>query len=393
MTTTNEREAAIGRVVPLRVLIVPDKFKGSLTARQAAEAIADGWAEVRPDDRLELLPMADGGDGFGAVMGDLLGAQRRLCRTVDAAGRPRAAEWWYEQERSTAIIEAAQVNGLGLLPSGCFHPFALDTFGLGTLLRRVAESGASRIYLGLGGSATNDGGFGLARALGWHFRDRTGTEILRWIDLDRLATVVPPTDALVLPELIIAVDVQNPLLGARGASRIFGPQKGLRSEEIAEAEACLKHLAEVMRDMLGEDHALLPGAGAAGGLGFGLKAFCGGTFRSGGEIFMEVAGLPKRLATHDLVITAEGRFDGQSLMGKGVGLVAAEATRVGRPCLCLAGSLEKGAAETAWPDFQALAIVPEVTPLAEAMARPEECLRRLAAHAARTCRLPSVSVI
>lgn len=368
--------------MPLSVLIVPDKFKGSLTARQAAVAIAGGWAETRPDDRLDLLPMADGGEGFGQVLGELLQAEKRICRTVDAAGRPRAAEWWHASARGTAIIETAQVNGLALLPAGRFHPFRLDTFGLGLVLRQAEADGARRIYVGVGGSATNDGGFGLARALGWRFLDGTGSEIPAWTGLDRLAKVERSPAPLGFAELIIAVDVANPLLGPEGASRVYGPQKGLRPGDMARAEACLTRFAEVMRHLLGEDHALSPGSGAAGGLGFGLKVFCDGSFRSGGEIFIELSGLEERIRDTDLVITAEGAFDRQSLMGKGVGLVAGLASRAGKPCLCLAGSVTLDPQVLPWPKFRAYAIVPRIAPLEEALARPADCLFQLAARTA-----------
>jgi glycerate kinase len=368
--------------MPLRVLIVPDKFKGSLTARQAAVAIAGGWAETRPDDRLDLLPMADGGEGFGQVLGELLQAGKRVCHTVDAAGRPRAAEWWHASARGTAVVEAAQVNGLALLPAGRFHPFRLDTYGLGLVLRQAEAAGARRIYVGVGGSATNDGGFGLARALGWRFLDGTGREIPVWTGLDRLAKVERLPAPLEFAELIIAVDVANPLLGPEGASRVYGSQKGLRLGDMARAEACLARLAEVMGDLLGEDHAFSPGSGAAGGLGFGLKVFCGGRFRSGGEIFIEFSGLEKRIRETDLVITAEGALDRQSLMGKGVGLVAGLAAQAGKPCLCLAGSLALDAQALPWPGFRAYAIVPRIAPLEEALARPADCLFRLAARVA-----------
>ena len=164
----------------LRVLIVPDKFKGTLTAPEAAAAIARGWGEVRPQDQLELVPMSDGGEGFGELLGTLLGAERRICETTDAAGRPCRAEWWAAPESGTAIFETAQVNGLARLPPGRHHPFHLDTFGLGAALRAIERSGLRRLVLGLGGSATIDGGFGLARALGWTFRAKDGSVLRQW---------------------------------------------------------------------------------------------------------------------------------------------------------------------------------------------------------------------
>ncbi len=366
----------------LRVLIVPDKFKGTLTSRQAANAIAQGWHQARPTDILDLLPMADGGDGFGEVLGSLLGAESRICLTTDAARRPRLAEWWLQSDTATAVIETAQVIGLALLPPGLFHPFTLDTYGLGTVLRHAAEAGARKLYVGIGGSATNDGGFGLARSLGWTFWDVTGKEILDWSALDQLDHIQPPSQSLDFDEIIIAVDVSNPLLGVNGASRIYGPQKGLREMDFPHAEACLGKLAKVLSSSGTMDAAIQPGAGAAGGLGFGLKVFCQGTFRSGGEIFTQLANLEERIAQSDLIITAEGAMDAQTLMGKGVGVVAAAADKAGKRCLCLAGSVSTEGKNAPWKNFRSYAIVPHLAELEEAKSNAFDCLQRLATFAA-----------
>ena len=373
----------------LRVLIVPDKFKGTLTAPEAATAIARGWGEARPQDQLELVPMSDGGEGFGELLGTLLGAERRICETTDAAGRPCRAEWWAAPESGTAIFETAQVNGLARLPPGQCHPFPLDTFGIGAVLRDIEQSGLHRLILGLGGSATNDGGFGLARALGWIFRDGAGTEIRSWTGLDRLAAAEPPARPLDLAQIVIAVDVANPLLGPHGATRVYGPQKGLRPEDLTKAEGCLARLAETLRPRLGPAAEREPGAGAAGGLGYGLKAFAGGEFRPGAAIFAELAGLDDKIRQADWVITGEGALDEQSRMGKGTGFVADLAARAGKRCLCLAGriassfgALSPDGVVGGSKDFAAWAIVPDVATEAESRAHPAECLRRLAALAA-----------
>jgi glycerate kinase len=370
----------------LRVLIVPDKFKGTLTAPEAAAAIARGWSESRPQDRLELLPMSDGGEGFGELLGSRLGAERRTCETTDAAGRPCRADWWAAPDARTAIFETAQVNGLARLPPGQYHPFQLDTFGIGAVLRDVEQSGLRRLILGLGGSATSDGGFGLARALGWIFRDGAGTEIRSWTDLDRLSAAEPPPHPLGFAQMVIAVDVANPLLGPQGATRVYGPQKGLRPEDLAQAEGCLARLAETLRPRLGPAAEQEPGVGAAGGLGYGLKAFAGGEFRPGAAIFAELAGLEEQIRQADLVITGEGALDEQSRMGKGTGFVAEMAARAGKRCLCLAGRIASSFRDFP-PDgvvgvsnnFAARAVVPDVATEAESCARPAESLRRLAA--------------
>ena len=373
----------------LRVLIVPDKFKGTLTAQEAAAAIARGWSEARPQDHLELVPMSDGGEGFGELLGIRLGAERRTCETTDAAGRPCRAEWWAAPESGTAIFETAQVNGLARLPPGQYHPFQLDTFGIGAVLREIEKSGARRLILGLGGSATNDGGFGLARALGWVFRDAAGTEIRSWTELDRLATAEPPAHPLDFAQIVIAVDVANPLLGPQGATRVYGPQKGLRPEDLDQAEGCLARLAATLRPRLGPAAEQEPGAGAAGGLGYGLKAFAGGEFRPGAAIFAELAGLEEKIRQADWVITGEGALDEQSRMGKGTGFVAEMVARAGKRCLCLAGRISASFRDPSpdevvggSKDFAAWAIVPDVATEAESRAHPAECLRRLAARAA-----------
>lgn len=319
-----------------RILIAPDKFKGTLTAHAAADAIAAGWHKARPADHLELLPMCDGGDGFGAVLGPLLGAQIKHTQTVDAVHRPCRGRWWWDGKTRTAIIESAEVIGLAMLPPGEFHPFQLDSFGVGRLLQAAARLKAAHIIIGIGGSATNDGGFGLARALGWKFFNPQRREIKEWNCLATLALIEPPAKRLGL-NLTVAVDVGNPLLGANGCSRIYGPQKGLRSHEFAMAEKCLGRLSAVLKKQHGIDCANIAGAGAAGGLGFGLMAFANARVDSGFEIFARLAHLDKRIGQSDLVITGEGQMDRQTYMGKGVGQLARRCRQLNVPCLGLAG--------------------------------------------------------
>jgi glycerate kinase len=284
------------------------------------------------------------------------------------------------------VVESAQVIGLALLPAGLYHPFQLDTFGIGAVLRDASQAGARHLFVGIGGSSTNDGGFGLARALGWSFWDGRGTELRAWTELEQLARVEEPLQRPAFGELTIAVDVANPLLGANGASRVYGPQKGLGDAEIPRAEACLRRLAEVIEARAGEDFSLEAGSGAAGGLGFGLRVFCGGIFRSGGEIFASLSRLQQRIKDADLVITAEGALDAQTLMGKGVRVIAEAAARAGKPCLCLAGSVSVDPASVPWPNFQTFAIVPRFATMGEAKAHAADSLRRLAAHAAQGVR-------
>ena len=364
--------------MPLKILIAPDKFKGTLTADEAARAIARGWGKVRPQDTLELLPMSDGGDGFGEVMGSLFGAKIQTVKTVDAADRPRQACWWWEAKTKTAIIESANVIGLAMLPPGKFHPFALDTFGLGAVIRAASAKGARRCFIGIGGSATNDGGFGLAHALGWEFLNRDGDLISQWTDLHWLDQVRKPKHRRWFDELIVGVDVQNPLLGRRGATRIYGPQKGLKPSELAMAESNLRKLAQVLAGK--SEPQGLPGEGAAGGLGFGLRAFLGARLEPGFELFARFAKLNGRLRPADLVITGEGRLDESSLMGKGVGQIARRSRRLEIPCLALAGAKSK-LAGTRIP-FKKIHTLTEITTLVKARSKPAFWLERLARRVA-----------
>ena len=375
----------------MNVLIIPDKFKGTLAAGAAAEAIARGWRKRRPKDSLTLLPMSDGGDGFGEVMGSLLHAKIQRIKTVDAAHRPCEANWWWEPKTKMAVIESANVIGLAHLPPGKFHPFELDTFGLGAVIRAAAARGARRCILGIGGSATNDGGFGLARALGWEFRDREEEPIERWTDLHRLARISPFSATRFFDELIVAVDVQNPLLGARGATRVYGPQKGLRGEDFAKAEKCLRRLAVVCGGGLRAPSAgsrrppgaaTKPGAGAAGGLGFGLMAFLGAKAESGFELFARFANLEKRLRTADLVITGEGCIDESTFMGKGVGKIAWHCLEKNIPCIAFAGDIR--AREKVTKLFSARSFS-DWTTVADAKSRPAVWLERFAS--AMACRI------
>ncbi len=363
----------------LRVLIVPDKFKGTLTAAAAAHAIAEGWRRRRPDDALTLLPISDGGDGFGSVLAERLGAERRTVETVDAAHRPIQAHWWYAPHSGRALIEAAAINGLAQLPPGRFHPFELDTTGLGAALKAAEYAGANEVLMGIGGSATNDAGFGLARAMGWRFFDGTDQPIERWVGLDQLRRWMPPESPF--PLLItVAVDVDNPLLGARGCSRVYGPQKGLGPENLPIADAALGRLAEFAAGALGARLDELPGAGAAGGLGFGLRLFLGATLESGFEIIARHTGLAAEIDRADLIITGEGSIDRQTYMGKGTGQIALLCRQRSKPCWGMAGIVEAQTnAESSPALFQRLgAIVPTLAPPAEAKADAARWLANLA---------------
>jgi glycerate kinase len=368
--------------MPLHVLIIPDKFKGTLTAHAAAEAIARGWRKARARDLLDLLPMSDGGDGFGEVTSALLQAKSQRLKTVDAAYRPCVAKWWWEPRTRTAIIESAAVIGLAMLPPKRFHPFQLGTLGLGAVVRAAAKKGATRCLIGIGGSATNDGGFGLARELSWQFFDRDGQLIERWTELPGLDRIRAPRRRQWFARCLVATDVQNPLLGPRGASRVYGPQKGLRQQDFALAERCLGRLARVVRQQFGRNLAREPGAGAAGGLGFGLLAFLGAESRAGFDLFARHAGLERRLRAADLVITGEGAIDHSTLMGKGVGEIARHCRRLNIPCIALAGRVS--ASRETVEFFAQTHALTELTTVQQAQARPARWLEHLAEQVARS---------
>lgn len=366
----------LGSAMGLRVLIIPDKFKGTLTARAAAEAAAQGWLGARPKDAVEVVPLSDGGDGFGEVMSSLLGAQAQTVKTCDAAHRACPARWWWEARSKAAVIETAEVIGLAMLPPNRHHPFELDTYGLGPVVRAAAAKGARRCLVGLGGSATNDGGFGLARALDWKFLNGSGQETERWTELPAVTELRAPQRQQWFRELVVAVDVQNPLLGRRGATRVYGPQKGLKPADFPLAELCLRRLASLGKRHRRSDLARVPGAGAAGGLGFGFVAFLGGRLESGFDMFAAEADLERRLRVADVVITGEGAIDNSTFMGKGAGRIARRCLELGVPCVGLAGVMGPGVAgRRIFTQVHALA---ELTTVEKARTEPALWLRRLA---------------
>ncbi len=364
--------------MPRTVLVAPDKFKGTLTAAQAAEAIAKGWCSVRAGDRIELLPITDGGDGFGEIVSGLLQAVSKTTKTVDAAQRPCTATWWWHAQSRTAVIESAGIIGLAQLPPKKYHPFELDTRGLGEVLLAAATHGARECLIGIGGSATNDGGFGMATALGWQFFNNHDEKILRWTELHALAQIRPPDKERLFEQVTVAVDVQNPLLGPQGCTRIYGPQKGLKPADFDFAERCLEQLSNIFSKELHINSSEAPGAGAAGGLGYGLRCFAGAKLEPGFSLFGRYANLKERLANVDLVITGEGAIDASSSMGKGVGELATLCKRLNVPCIGIGGVITaEGVLDKTY------ALTPTFVSQQEAFANPGIHLEALAAKAAK----------
>ncbi len=341
----------------MRVLVAFDKFKRALTAPQACEAAANALRARHPDWQIDLCPLTDGGEGFCETLTGSAGGQLEFrevsgprsgmsvkaplgfvaAEKIPAAARPRLGT-----ENFLAVIDLASASGLELLPRGRRNPWQTTSYGTGELLRAATESGASAILLGVGGSATNDLGFGALAALGFQFLDATGAAIAQpvpatWARIAR----IDRARARKLPPVFIACDVTNPLLGPRGAAATFGPQKGLRREDLPRLEAQAARLAALLGEACSQpfSRADTPGAGAAGGIAFGLMVAGGATLIAGFDLVSDWLDLPARMAAADLVLTGEGRFDATSLDGKGPGSLVAAARRLGKPAHVFAGSV------------------------------------------------------
>ncbi len=322
----------------MHIVIAPDKFKGSLSGRQAAEAIREGFIKVFPEATYDLIPLANGGEGILDAFHQATGGTLIETTVQDALGRDVSASWLLTPNE-TAIIESSQANGLWRISKEERDLSRASTFGVGQLIRAAVSAGADEIIIGIGGSATNDAGLGLASALGYRFLDSTGTVIAPIpANLTKIRTI-ESSGKMLLPHITVACDVANPLLGPRGATRIYGPQKGLRPEQADEMEAAHAHLAALCRTHFLTDHAGAPGAGAAGGLGFGLMTFCSATLESGFDCIAHTLGAEDKIAAADLVITAEGSLDSQTLEGKTPHGVSILARRHGVPVYALAGCL------------------------------------------------------
>ena len=335
----------------MRILIAPDKFKGALNARDAAQSIAKGLLDVMPDAQIELVPMADGGEGTAEAVCDARGCSWLECKAHDPLGREIDARYgWIDQEK-LAVMEMSEAAGMRRLSESERDPIRATTFGVGEMLLDATKHGANEIIIGLGGSATNDGGFGMARALGFRFFSDAKELTAAVSDLQSLTKIeppvvagVPPSNSIMQParlplqlNIIAAVDVKNPLLGENGATRVFGPQKGASKSDLDNLERALTRLADVVAAEFGFDYRNEAGAGAAGGLGFGLLSFCGATIRPGFEVVAKAVGLEAKMKDVDLVITGEGSLDRQTLEGKTPAGVARLARELRKPVFAIVG--------------------------------------------------------
>lgn len=322
----------------MHILIAPDKFKGSLSAREVADNIAAGLREVLPNATIEIVPVADGGEGTVDVVRQACAGEWVECNSHDALGRAVTARYVWLPSWTMAVMEMSEAAGMWRIAPPERDPLRANTYGVGEMLLHAAKRGAREITLGLGGSATNDGGFGLARALGFRFLGRHDVELNGPVsDLLDLEGILSPSD-LFLPGLVAAVDVKNPLLGARGATRTFGPQKGVAPDQLDVLEAALTRLADVVARDLGCDFRETAGAGAAGGLGFALMSFCGATIRPGFDLVAEMIELEAAIQRADVVITGEGNLDEQTLEGKAPAGVARLARKLGKRIFAIVGS-------------------------------------------------------
>lgn len=319
-----------------RWLVAPQEFKGTLTSAEAATALAEGLRRGAPGVELDVAPLADGGPGTVDALLTGLGGEWETRTVQGPLGAPVLATYGMLDSGRTAVIEMAAASGLSLLAPTERDPRRTSTAGTGELIRAALDRGCKRLIVGLGGSATNDGGTGALAALGFRFLDAHGVPLPPGgAALMRLARV----DAsgrhprLADVEVLVATDVTSPLLGPEGASRLFGPQKGADAHAVAELESALAHLAEVVAPGLAQ----VPGAGAAGGFGYGLAALAGGKIVSGYELVARTLRLSERLAAANVVLTGEGRFDRQTALGKGPGSLAREARRLGKPTVMFAG--------------------------------------------------------
>lgn len=371
----------------MKVIVAPNAFKGSLSAQQAAAAIARGVREVFPDAEIVEIPVADGGDG---TVEALVSAHRGAIRRVDVDGpdgEPVQAVYGLIDNGRTAVVELASASGLILLPEARRDPRKTSTFGFGQLLADAKKTGVGAVIAGIGGSATNDGGAGMAQALGYRLLDAAGHDLPRGgaalARLERIeATGVDADWRSVKVE--VACDVTNPLTGPEGASFVYGPQKGADQQTVEMLDRALARLADVIERDLGKRVAGIPGAGAAGGTGAGLVAFLDAKLTPGAALVVDASGFDRQLKGAQLVITGEGRVDSQTAYGKAPGEVARRAQAAGVPTLLLAGSKGPG-----WETLSQKGVSAVVT-LAEEGDNLEQLMRdadhALTRAAVRACR-------
>lgn len=375
--TTGRAPGAAGPGRALRVLVAPDSYKGTITSVEVARALAAGWSRARPGDVVHLAPLADGGEGTLVAVEASGGWVVETAEVHDPIGRPIRARWLRSGDGSRAFVEMAAASGLSLLAAGERDAAAATSVGTGEVLRAVLDAGIRHVAIGIGGSATTDGGAGLLRALGATVSDDLASVDLAGLD-PRLAETV----------LRIACDVTNPLLGPSGAAAVYGPQKGASPADVVGLDMRLARYAEAMIAATGRDERLTPGAGAAGGVGFALLSVAGWfrslTLEPGVDLVMAEAGFDDALAASDLVLTGEGRIDAQTAFGKTALGVARRAAAAGVPCVAFGGGVTpEGIEALAAVGAVAVPVTERPMPLEEALAAGVAPLERAAERAAR----------
>lgn len=375
-----------------KIVIAPDSFKESLSAKRVVQIIASAMAEILPDVQLIGVPLADGGEGTAATLVDATAGQLRQAIVRNPLGDLIHASWGLLGDRQTAVIEMATASGLALIPPAQRNPYLTSSAGTGDLLKAALDAGARRFILALGGSATNDGGAGMLQALGVGLLDCDGQPItpggaalaqLARIDLTNIDSRLADC------EFEIACDVDNPLIGQRGAAAVFGPQKGATTEMVAILDAALAHYAAVIQAQLGKDVSALPGAGAAGGMGAAALAFLPNVrMRRGVDIVLQATQLEQHLADADLVITGEGCLDAQTILGKVPIGVAQLAKRYAVPVIAIGGCVRADVAAVYAHGIDAVfSCVPAAMPLESALANAEQHLAHTARNVAAVIKL------
>ncbi len=375
----------------MKIVLAPDSYKGSMTARVVAEAMREGVLRVVPDADTVLVPVADGGDGTLETLVDSTGGAVETATVTGPLGEPVSAGWGALGDGNTALVEMARTSGLAMAPPDRRDPRVTTTYGLGEVIRAALDAGYRSFVIGIGGSATNDAGAGMAQALGARLLDANGADLpfggaalasLDRIDLGGLDPRIAESD------VVVACDVSNPLCGPSGASAVYGPQKGATPEMVEELDAALRNFAAVVERDVGAAVRDVPGAGAAGGLGGGLIAFLGGRLERGVDIVLGVLKLEERLEGADLVITGEGCMDFQTVFDKAPVGVARRAARLGIPVIAVSGSHGEGFHEVHDHGIAAAApIVCQPMTLEESSERGPELVAQATEEALRFMRL------
>lgn len=374
--------------MPLTFVLAPDSFKESMSAAQVCQAMQRGIQNVIPDAHIIHVPMADGGEGTVDALISSLKGQSIACEVTGPLPEQRIQTYWgLIDAGQTAVIEMAKANGIHLLKPSQRNPMLTSTYGTGEMIKQALDLSVKKIIMGSGGSITNDGGAGMAQALGVQFLNHAG-ELIQVCggNLDQVKSMdlsgLDPR--LVDTEIIIASDVNNPLCGPNGASIIFGPQKGATPEMIKQLDQNLGHFADVVAGQIGCDYRHVAGAGAAGGLGFGLMAFTAASIRSGVELMIEQVQLSKKIAQADYVLTGEGKIDSQTSLGKTPFGVAQLARQFNKPVIAFAGLVGEGIEDLFESGFsQIVGINPPDYPLEEALKNAEMNLEKAVAEIAK----------